>query len=352
MKFSANDAAEWCGGRIETPVAGEVLFDGMETLDRAGPTQLTFIGQAAYGRRLAASRAGGALVTEGLAVDIRPDQVLIRVPNADIATAGILEKLSPPLPLPPPGIHASAVVDPSAQVAADVRIGPLTVIEADAHIGPGSVIMAQCYVGRGAKIGTDCVLWPQVVVRDGCQLGSRVVLHSGCVIGADGFGYRFDQGRHLKIPQIGGVVIGDDCELGANTAVDRGKFSNTVIGNGCKLDNLVQVGHNVQLGNHCVLVAHVAVGGSVQAGDYLVVGGGSVISDHLSIGVGVQVAGGSAVADDLPDGSRVMGSPARPGKEFFSQLRAVSRLPALQQTVRKLEERITELESSTKNHRH
>ncbi len=351
MKFSAKDAAEWCGGRIEDSHAGEPAFEGMETMDRAGPAQLTFIGKAVYGRRLAASRAGGALVSEGISVDRRPDQVLIRVPDADVAVAKILEKLAPPLPLPPPGIHPSAVVDPSAQLAAGVRIGPQTVIEADARIGRDSVIMAQCYIGRGVKIGADSMFWPQVVVRDGCEIGSRVVLHPGCVIGADGFGYRFDKGRHLKIPQIGGVVIGDDCELGANTAVDRGKFSNTVIGRGCKLDNLVQVGHNAQLGNHCILVAHVAVGGSVQAGDYLIVGGGSVISDHQTIGVGVQVAGGSAVADDLPDGSRVVGSPARPGKEFFSQMRATNRLPALQQTVRKLEERITELESSAKNHR-
>lgn len=349
MRFSARQATEWCDGRLETADAAEIQFDGMDTLDRAGPTQLTFIGHAVYAPRLVKSSAGGAICQAGLAISHRSDQVLIRVENADLAVAKILEKLAPPPPFPPVGIHPAAIVDPTARIGSGVCIGPMVLVEAEAKIGNGTILMAQCYVGPGVKIGENCVLWPQVVVRDGSELGDRVVLHPGCVIGADGFGYRFDQGRHVKIPQIGGVRIGHDCELGANTTVDRGKFSYTVIGNGCKLDNLVQVGHNVELGNHCVLVAHVAVGGSVRAGDYLVVGGGAVISDHQVIGQGVQVAAHAAVVNDLPSGSRVVGIPARPGKEFFSQLRATHRLPAMLQTVRELEERITKLESSTKN---
>ncbi len=349
MKFSARQAVEWCDGRLETADAAERQFDGMDTLDRAGPTHLTFIGHAVYAPKLAKSAAGGAICLAGIEVSHRPDQVLIRAENPDLAVAKILEKLAPTPPFPPVGIHPTAIVHPTARIGTGVCIGPMVVIEAEAKIGDRTVLMAQCYVGPGVKIGENCVLWPQVVVRDGSELGDRVVLHPGCVIGADGFGYRFDQGQHIKIPQIGGVRIGHDCELGANTAVDRGKFSNTVIGNGCKLDNLVQVGHNVELGNHCVLVAHVAVGGSVRAGDYLVVGGGAMISDHLTIGQGVQVAAHAGVANDLPSGSRVVGSPARPGKDFFSQLRATHRLPVMLQTVRELEERITKLESSTKN---
>ncbi len=353
MLFTARQAAEWCDGRLDNAGASlqtiDRSFDGLETLDRAGPMQLAFIGKAVYGHRLSASQAGGAVCTTGLAVEPRADQVVIWVENADLAVAKILGKLAPEPPLPPVGIHPSAIIDSSAKIGADVRIGPLVVVDAQAEIGSGTTLMAQCYIGPGVKTGEQCVLWPQVVVRDGSTLGNRVILHPGCVIGADGFGYRFDQGRHIKIPQIGGVRIGDDCELGANTTVDRGKFSATIIGQGCKLDNLVQVGHNVRLGNHCVLVAHVAVGGSVQTGDYLVVGGGAVISDHQTLGQGVQVAGMTAVVNDWPSGSRVVGSPARTGKEFFSQLRATHRLPALLQTVRELEERIIKLESSTKN---
>jgi UDP-3-O-[3-hydroxymyristoyl] glucosamine N-acyltransferase len=348
MPFSALQAAEWSGGKIEG--APGQLFDSMESMDLARADQLTFIGTAAYARKFDQCQAGGALCTEGLTVPRRVDQTVIMVPNADLAVAEILTQLAPPMPLPPPGIDPTAVVDPSALLGAHVRIGPQCVIQAGAHIGDHTVLMAQSFIGREAKIGMDCTLWPQVVVRDGCRIGNRVILHSGCVIGSDGFGYRFAEGRHVKIPQIGGVIIEDDCELGANTAVDRGKFSNTIIGQGSKLDNLVQVGHNVRLGKHTILVAHVAIGGSVRAGDYLVMGGGSVVADHQTIGAGSQVAGFSAVVTDLPDGDRVVGAPARPGKQYFSELRALHKLPALVQKIQQLEQRITELESSAKNH--
>jgi UDP-3-O-[3-hydroxymyristoyl] glucosamine N-acyltransferase len=347
MPFSALQAAEWCGGKIEG--APGQLFDSMESMELAGANQMTFIGTAAYGRKFDQCPAGGAVCREGLAVSRRVDQTLIIVPDADLAVAEILGRLAPLPPYPPAGIHPTAVIDDSASVGAGVRIGPYCVVQAGATIGEHTVLMAQSFVGRESQIGQECVLWPQVVIREGCRIGNRVVLHSGCVIGADGFGYRFASGRHVKIPQIGGVVVEDDCELGANTTVDRGKFSNTIIGQGSKLDNLVQVGHNVQLGKHTILVAHVAVGGSVKAGDYLVAGGGAVVADHQTIGPGAQVAGFSAVVSDLAAGDRVVGAPARPGKQYFSELRALHKLPALVQKIQQLEQRITELESSTKN---
>ena len=348
MPFSALQVAEWCGGRIEG--APGQLFDSMEAMELAQANQLTFIGTADYARKFDQCHAGGAVCQSGLTVSRRGDQTLILVPNADLAVAEILAHLASPPPLPALGIHASAVVEVGVTLGNDVCIGPQCVLQTGAMIGDRTVLMAQAFIGRGAQIGQDCTLWPQVVVRDGCQIGNRVILHPGCVIGTDGFGYRLANGRHVKIPQIGGVIIEDDCELGANTTVDRGKFSNTVIQQGSKLDNLVQVGHNVQLGKHSILVAHVAIGGSVRAGDYLVMGGGAVVADHQTIGVGAQVAGFSAVVTDLEDGQRVVGAPARPGKEYFSELRAVHKLPALVQKIQQLEQRITELESSAKNH--
>ena len=347
MPFSAIQAAEWCGGKIED-VPGQ-LFDSMESLELAQANQMTFIGTAAYGRKFDQCQAGGAVCREGLAVPRRVDQTLIMVPDADLAVAEILGKLAPAAPFPPVGVHATAIIADTVTLGTDVRIGPYCVVQAGASIGDHTVLMAQSFVGREARIGQECVIWPQVVVRDGCRIGNRVILHSGCVIGADGFGYRFAESRHMKIPQIGGVIIEDDCELGANTTVDRGKFSNTIIGQGSKLDNLVQVGHNVRLGKHTILVAHVAVGGSVQAGDYLVVGGGSVVADHLRIGDGAQVAGFSAATSDMAAGDRVVGAPARAGKQYFSELRALHKLPALVRKIQQLEQRITELESSTKN---
>ena len=349
MPFSALQAAEWCGGKIEG-VPGQ-LFDSMESMEWAQANQMTFIGTAAYGRKFDQCPAGGAVCREGLSVPRRADQTLIMVPDADLAVAEILGKLAPPAPFPPIGVHATAIIADTVTLGTGVRIGPYCVVQAGAVIGDHTVLMAQSFVGREARIGQECVLWPQVVVRDGCQLGNRVILHSGCVIGADGFGYRFAESRHVKIPQIGGVIIEDDCELGANTTVDRGKFSNTIIGQGSKLDNLVQVGHNVRLGKHTILVAHVGIGGSVKAGDYLVAGGGAVVADHQTIGAGAQVAGFSAVVTDLAAGERVAGAPARPAKQFFSELRALHKLPALAQKIQQLEQRITELESSTKNNR-
>ncbi len=347
MPFSALQAAGWCGGKIEG--APGQLFDSMESMELAQQNQLTFIGTTQYARQFEQCRAGGAVCNEDLTVPRRVDQTLIRVSNADLAVAEILAELAPLPDFPPPGVHSTAIIADGVTLGSDVRIGPHCVIQAGAVIGENSVLMAQSFVGRDTRIGSECIFWPQVVVRDGCRIGNRVILHPGCVIGADGFGYRFADGRHVKIPQIGGVIIEDDCELGANTTVDRGKFSNTLIRQGSKLDNLVQVGHNVHLGRHTILVAHVAIGGSVQAGDYLVMGGGAVVADHKTIGTGSQVAGFSAVVTDLAAGDRVVGAPARSGKQYFSELRALHKLPALVQKIQQLEQRITELESSTKN---
>jgi UDP-3-O-[3-hydroxymyristoyl] glucosamine N-acyltransferase len=348
MAFSAQEAAAWCNGRVEG--SADRIFDSMEALEFAGPRQLTFLGHAVYARQFAKSKAGGAVCADGLPAQRRDDQTLIWTDNADLAVARILEKLAPHPPLPELGLDPTAIIEPGAVLGKDVRIGPYVVIQSGARIGDRSVLMAQTFIGAGASLGEDCLLWPQVVVRNGCTIGRRVILHSGCVIGADGFGYRFADGRFLKIPQIGGVRIEDDCELGANTCVDRGKFSDTIVGQGSKLDNLVQVAHNVRLGKHTILAAHVAIGGSVRAGDYLMMGGGAVASDHLVIGPGVQVAGFSAVVGDVAPGEKLAGTPARPGKKFFAELRAYFRLPDMLENLRRLEQRIAKLESSSKNH--
>jgi len=347
MAFSAQEAAAWCNGRVEG--SAQQAFDSMEAIEFAGERQLTFIGHPSFARHFPQSKASGAICTEGLHVQRRDDQTLIWTANADLAVARILERLAHPPSIPELGVHPTAIVEPGAMLGADVRIGPYVVIQSGARLGDRCVIMAQTFIGAAA-LGEDCVIWPQVVIRDGCTLGRRVILHPGCVIGADGFGYRFAEGKHVKIPQIGGVIIQDDCELGANTCVDRGKFSNTIVGQGSKLDNLVQVGHNVRLGKHTILVAHVAIGGSVRAGDYLVIGGGSVVADHMVIGPGVKVAGFSAVVRDVGPQEELAGAPARPGKKFFAELRAYFRLPDMLENLKRLEQRITKLESTTKNH--
>jgi len=320
MPIPASQLAQWCSGRLEGPATRE--FSGLETMERADESHMTFVGHAAYARKFAECKAGGAVCNEDIPVQHRPDQIIIWVKNADLAVAQILEKLAPAPPYPPIGIHPTAVIDPSATLGENVCIGAHAVVQAGAKIGARTVLMPNVFVGAESAIGEDCVLWPNVALRERCTIGDRCILHCGCVVGADGFGYRFDRGRHVKIPQIGTVIIHDDCELGANTTVDRGKFSATVIGQGSKLDNLVQVGHNTHLGKHSILIAHVAVGGSVQAGDYLVVGGASVISDHLTLGNAVQVAGLSSVTKDVESGGQRIGSPALSAAEFKADWRA------------------------------
>ena len=348
MTISAALIAELCGGRLEGP---DHSFTGVETMDLAEACHVTFAGQTIYAKKIDASQAMGAIASEGLTVQKRGDQSLIWVKNADLAVAQVLEKLAPVIPLPEVGVHPTAIVDSTAVLGQDVRIGPYVIIQGHARIGDRCVLMAQDFVGTYATMGADCVLWPQVTVRDRCSLGQRVILHPGCVIGADGFGYRFAEGRHVKIPQIGTVEIHDDCELGANTCVDRGKFSATIVGAGSKLDNFVQIGHNVRLGPHSVLVAHACIGGSVKTGPYLVMGGASGIADHVTVGTAVQLAAMSAMHRDTQDGAKMAGVPAQPARDFFSELRAVHQLPQLLVTVRALEQRIAQLESAAKDPR-
>jgi len=347
MGFKASDVAGWCQGRLDGP---DQEFAGLEAMELAGPDQLTFAGKAIFARQFGASRAAGCLCTDGLSVERRPEQTVIWVANADLATIKVLQQLAPPPPVPELGVHPTAVVDPTATLGAAVRIGPHVVVQGGAVIGDRTVLMAGTFIGAAACLGPDCFLWPHVTVRDRCTVGARVILHPGVVIGADGFGYQFVRDHHEKIPHIGTVIIGDDCELGANTTVDRGKFSATTIGAGTKLDNLVQIGHNVRLGKHCVLVSHTAIGGSSRTGDYLVMGGASVISDHVVLGHRVQIAGMAAVVSNFPDGSGLVGQPARPGREFFSEMRAAHQVPRLIQSVRELEERISQIERATKDH--
>jgi UDP-3-O-[3-hydroxymyristoyl] glucosamine N-acyltransferase len=347
MPFLASDIAGWCQGRVDGP---DRQFSGLEAMDIAGPDHLTMAAKAIFARKLSQSKAAGAICTDGLDVQRRADQTVIWVRDADSAVLAVLHKLAAPPPVPEIGVHATAVVDPAATLGQNVRIGPHVVIQAGASIGDNTVLMAGVFVGANSRIGADTFVWPNVTIRENCTVGARVILHSGCVIGADGFGFQFAGDHFEKIPHIGTVVIGDDCELGANTCVDRAKFSTTTVGAGSKLDNLVQIGHNVTLGKHNIMVAHTAVGGSSRTGSFLVMGGGAVITDHVVVGHRVQVAGMAAVTGDQPDGAGVCGIPARPGKQFFSEHRAVHALPRLVQTVRDLEQRIAQLERAAKDH--
>ena len=270
---------------------------------------------------------------------------LLVVDQADAAVSQVLALFAPPVPRPPEGVDAAARVDPTAVLAAGVRIGPFVSIGARTRIGRNSVVHAGVYIGDDGVVGEDCELFPNVVIRERCTLGNRVIIHANSTVGSDGFGYRWDGRKHAKVAQIGVVMIADDVEIGSNACIDRAKFSATVIGPGTKIDNLVQVAHNVRTGAHCLVVAQVGLAGSVTLGNGVVLGGQAAVRDHIKMGDGAMAAGCSGVAEDVEAKDVVSGVPARPHRQQLREQGSVRRLPELAQQVRKLNEEMRALKA-------
>ncbi|MDX1681512.1 MAG: UDP-3-O-(3-hydroxymyristoyl)glucosamine N-acyltransferase [Phycisphaeraceae bacterium] len=331
---TTGDIARATGGELIG--ADDKVITGVESLAEAGPDQLSFVRDPGFRDDWNASDAGAALI--GPDVDLPEDgRPLIRVDNADLAVAAALELFAPEPPRPEPGIAASATVADSATVDPTARIGPGCVIGPNVTIGGDTVLQGAVTVMADSTIGADCVLWPGVVIRERCHLGDRCILHPNVTVGGDGFGYRPDPetGNLVKIPQIGTARLGDDVELGAGTCVDRGKFSQTLIDDGTKIDNLCQIAHNCRIGRNCVIAALTVIGGSVTVGDNTMIGGQTAIKDQVKIGHQVRLAAVSKVMHDIPDGAEWAGYPATDRRETLRQWAAVRKLPGLAQTVRK-----------------
>ena len=337
--LTAHEIAKSIGGRIEGDASRVVR--GVETVEKAATDMLTWIGSRKYASKLAASRAGVVLVPPD--VDSPADKTTIRVPDPDLALCEVLKLFAPPQDLVAPGIHPSAVIGPGA-VVEGASIGANVVVGEGTVIGPGSILYPGVFVGTGTEVGRDCIVWPNVVIREHVKIGDRVIIHPNCTIGADGFSYLQREGQHIRVPQVGTVLIEDDVEIGANTTIDRARSGATRIGRGTKLDNLVMVAHNCDIGVGCLLAAMSGVAGSSRLGDYVVCGGDVGIIDHLDIGDGVQIGAGSTVLKDIPAGSLVRGNPAQPLTRFGREHAALKRLPELLRTVRDLEERVEKLQ--------
>lgn len=286
---------------------------GVAALADAGPSDLSFLGNPRYAAEVATSRAGAILVPVDHPGQPAAGQVLLRVANPSHALALVCSTLEARLwPRPPAGIHASAVVDPSAAVDPSAHVGPGCTILAGASVGAGAVLEAQCHLGAGASVGADSWLKPRVTVADHCAVGARCRLQSGAVVGSDGFGYEPVGDRIERVPQVGVVVLEDDVEIGANTTLDRARFSRTVVGRGTKVDNLVQVAHNVRIGRHCLITAQVGIAGSTVLGDGCVLGGQSGVAGHLRLGDGVRLGAQAGLFEDVPAGGFFNGTPAMP----------------------------------------
>lgn len=336
MAFTVYELASLLGGRLAPQADGSSLITGGAAIAAAGEGHVTFFGNPRYLPQLKACRATAALVPLEFREEIRP--VPIRVENPSLAFATALEKLAPPPVRFAPGVHPTAVVGRGVKLDASVSVQPHAVIEDGASIGPNTVIGAGSYVGLEAQIGSDCRISPRVTIGERCRLGNRVILHSGVVVGSDGFGFEFAQGRHVKIPQVGIVQVDDDVEIGANTTIDRARFGRTWIQEGTKIDNLVQIAHNVVIGKHCIICALVGIAGSVRLGDYVTFAGQSGTTGHVEIGDGATVGGQSGVTKDVPAKAVLFGCPALPMREFKERRAHVARLPKLAERVKKLEQ--------------
>ena len=331
--------AERIGCRLEGD--GGIEITGVRAVDEAGPADLTFVTDAKHLARLSDSRAGAAILPESAPAGDRP---ALRVSNPHLALARALAVFYPGGRVAP-GVHATAVVAAGARVDPGASIGPLCVVGSGADIGAGTRLDAQVFVGADVRIGRDCRIFPQVALREGTRLGDRVTVHAGAVIGADGFGYARDGARYIKIPQVGRVVVEDDVEIGANATIDRATLGTTRIGRGTKIDNLVQIAHNVQVGEDTVIVAQVGISGSSQIGSRVTLAGQVGVVDHVRIGDNAIVGAQSGVTKDVPPGALVLGSPAVPHLEFKRQLAAIARLPQHGKALRALEERLRALEA-------
>lgn len=334
--FTLAEIARAVGGRVVGDSSLELT--GLESLDRARPGDLSWVAESRRAREAAESRASALLVAAEADAAGRP---CILVENPTLAMAIWLARLHP-APPPRSGVSRHAHVAATARLAAAVSVAAGATIEAGARVGARTAVGAGAYVGRGARIGEDCVLHPLAAVLERCVVGSRCILHPGAVVGSDGFGYVWDGFAHRKIPQVGIVRLEDDVEIGANSAIDRATLGETVIGRGTKIDNLVQVGHNVVVGENSILCGQAGVGGSSRLGRGVTLAGQVGLSDHVEIGDGAIVTGQGGVARGgrVEPGTVVSGMPAAPHRQFLRSAAWIVRLPELARRLEELEKRV------------
>ena len=340
MHLSVADIAQIIRGELVGD--GGLKISGCSGIQEAKEGEITFLANPKYLSQAETSKAFAIIIPRQMSL---PGKTVIRVDNPSFAFTQVLNHFIEQLPSThPKGVHPTAIIAPNAKLGKNVAVGPYAVIESDVVIGDGAVIYGHCYIAHGASIGSNVLFYSGVNIREGVVIANRVIVHNGTVIGSDGYGYVTVEGKHVKIPQIGTVVVHDDVEIGANVTIDRARFDKTEIGEGTKIDNLVHIAHNVTIGKHCLIVAQAGISGSSKLGNYVILAGQVGVVGHLTIGDGVIVTAQSGVSRSIKAGEQVFGSPAQPIKQAFRTNAHVQRLDQYVETIKDLKKRIEELE--------
>ena len=318
---------------INEVVKGEIvgntsqLISSPEELDTANSSQITFIGSKKFEKLWATSKASIAIVNDDISIEPGENRAFIKVKNADLTMCQVVDLFAPPSPIFHQNIHPNAVVDSTAVIGTNVKIGAGCYVGPNVKIGNNSIVYPNVTILDDSSIGNNTTIWSGSVIRERCYIGNNCTIHSNATIGADGFGFKPCPINGLvKMPQIGNVVIGNNVEIGANSCVDRGKFSSTILGDGCKIDNLVQIGHNSKLGRFCIMAGNSGLAGSVTLGNGVIIGGSASIKDHTTIGDGAIVGAGSGVTGDIAAGKIMLGYPAVEARDALKQWAILKRL--------------------------
>ncbi len=347
MPITLKELAALCEARCQGGDASASVYAAAD-ITSAHQGQVTQLTNAKYARYLKASAATACFIGENFPIETIPDNMVLLVcADPEMSFIKAVELLHPKKTYINK-IADQSIIDSSVTLGQDIFIGAYVNIGENSVIGDGTKILAGAYIGNNVKIGRNCQIHPYAVIYDDSVLGDNVIIHSGAIIGADGFGYKFRHGAHIKVPQVGNVVIGDNVEVGANTCIDRGALGGTVIGMGSKIDNLVQIGHNNKVGKHVIMCGLTGVSGSCTIEDYAILAGSSGIADHVTIGQGAVVMARSGVAGDVPAGSHYFGSPAKDKKTAYKEQIALSKLPELIKRIKLLEEELQNLQNLDK----